>query len=154
MISAARLFLAAAACAALAAAAADNPFDAFKGKMKAGMYEYDMEMSMGEMPGMPPGMGHQKHTFQHCVTPEDISRGEVGKGRDMPKDCEIKDFNMSGDTASYKMVCTGAHPMAAENHMTFQGDGYTMDMKMDTNQGGHPMHMTQHMKARYIGACK
>src|SRR5690242_13426797 len=120
-----------------------------------GMYEYKMDMDMGQIPGMPPGMGKQSHTFQHCVTAEDINRGEVGKGgRDnTPKNCEVKDFRMSGNTASYRMVCTGERPMEAENRVTFEGNGYTMDMKMAMNQRGQPMHMTQHMQARYLGAC-
>jgi hypothetical protein len=140
---------------ALAAAAADNPFQAFKGKMKEGMYEYKMDMDMGAVPGMPPGMGKQTHTFQHCVTSEDIHRGEVNKGErnGAPKDCEVKDFKMSGNTATYKMVCSGQHAMSSENRITFESNGYTMDMKMAMNQGGHPMNMTQHMQARYLGAC-
>jgi len=153
-----KVSLIALACAgslALAAAAADSPFSAFKGRIKEGMYEYKMDMDMGQIPGMPPGMGKQSHTFQHCVTAEDINRGEVGKGgRDnMPKNCEVKDFRMSGNTASYRMVCTGERPMEAENRVTFEGNGYTMDMKMAMNQRGQPMHMTQHMQARYLGAC-
>ena len=148
--------LVALACAgslAVAAAAADSPFSAFKGRIKEGLYEYKMDM--GQIPGMPPGMGRQSHTFQHCVTAEDISRGEVGKGgRDsMPKNCEVKDFKMSGNTASYRMVCTGERPMEAENRVTFQGNGYTMDMKMAMDQRGQRMNMTQHMQARYLGAC-
>ena len=60
------------ACCAVSAAAIAGPFDSFKGKMKAGMYEYKIEMAMGAIPGMPPGMGKQSMTFQKCVTPEDI----------------------------------------------------------------------------------
>ena len=146
--------LACAGTLSLAAAAADNPFQAFKGKIKAGMYEYKTEMDMGQIPGMPPGMGRQSHTFQHCVTAEDINRGEVDKGRNgPPKNCEVKDFRMSGNTASYRMVCTGEHAMEADNHITFASDGYTMDMKMALNERGRPMNMTQHMQARYVGAC-
>lgn len=150
------LCLACAATFALAASAADNPFQAFHGKVKAGMYEYRTEMDMGNIPGMPAGMGKQSHTFQHCVTPEDIQRGEMGKGgRDrMPKDCAVKDFRMSGNTASYKMVCTGEHAMTADNKITFTGNGYDMDMMMDMSAGGQPMRMKQHMQARYLGACK
>jgi hypothetical protein len=153
-----KVSLIALACAgsfALAAAAADNPFQAFKGKMKEGMYEYKMDMDMGQIPGMPPGMGKQSRTFQHCVTAEDIKRGEVGKSDrgGMPKDCEVKDFKMSGNTASYRMVCTGEHAMEADNHITFENNGYTMDMKMARNERGRQMDMTQHMQARYLGAC-
>ena len=33
---------------------AAGPFDPIRGKMKEGMYEYKMDMDMGQMPGMPP----------------------------------------------------------------------------------------------------
>src|SRR5690349_17119039 len=99
------------------AAVAAGPFDQFKRKMKEGMYEYKMEM---DMPGMPQGMGKgpMTHTFQHCVTAKDIEEGGVGKGRDgkgMPKDCEIKNMNVTGNTATYTMECTGEHKMKADN---------------------------------------
>jgi len=150
------LCLACAAAFPLAAAAADNPFQAFHGKVKPGMYEYKMDMDMGAIPGMPPGMGRQSHTFEHCVTPEDIQRGEMNKNdrSRMPKDCDVKDFHMSGDTATYKMVCTGQHEMTSDNRITFKGDGYDMDMLLDMNEGGRPVHMKEHMQARYAGACK
>jgi len=141
------------AAAVLAAAvfcpiASAGPFDGLTSHMKAGMYEYKMDMDMGQMPGMPPGMGKQSHTFQHCVTPEDIDRGEVGRGREGYKaseNCEVKNMQISGNTATYTMACKQPHEMTADNKITFAGDGYTMDMKMAMNQNGHPMNMTQHM---------
>jgi hypothetical protein len=148
-------FLLAAACtAALSATAfAAGPFDQFKGKMKEGQYETKMEM---EIPGMPAGMGKQNHTFQHCVTPEDIEKGKVGRGRDgkAPENCEIKNFNMSGNTATYTTACTGNPQMTIDNKVTFADNGYKVDMKMAMNQGGQVMNMTQHMESRYLGACK
>jgi len=71
----------AAAFAANAWAQAPSPFAGFKSKMKEGMYEYKMEMDMGQVPGMPPGMGKQSHTMQHCLRHEDIEKGGLGKGR-------------------------------------------------------------------------
>ncbi len=167
MKSQALIALAGVACLSLSAAAADNPFDAFKSKMKPGLYSYDMSMDMGAaMPKMPPGMaggGPMRHTFEHCVTPEDISRGEVGKGgRGMPENCEIKDFQASGNSVDYKMACKpstdGKGPpggMQAHNHMTFNDTGYVMDMEMDGPARGNmpPMHMKQHMVATYKGPC-
>jgi hypothetical protein len=160
-----KLHVAAAAIAAIAAtsAAAAGPFDQFKGKMKEGMYEYKMDMDMGQIPGMPPGMGKQSHTFQRCVTAQDIEKGSMGRsGKDnkMPENCEVKDFNMSGNTASYKMVCKGdgsgrgMPPMTADNRITFVDNGYSMDVKMAMDQGGQAMNMSQHMEAKYLGACK
>jgi Protein of unknown function (DUF3617) len=145
------------ACAAsfCAAAMADNPFESFKGKMKEGMYEYKMEMDMGAMPGMPPGMGKQNMTFQKCLTHADIEKGQMGRGagRDgkMPEGCEFKNFTQSGNTASYTMTCPN---MSADNHITFTGSGFNMDMKMAMTREGKTMNMTQHMESKYLGACK
>ena len=161
--------LAVAACAAALAlpSLSQAQFEQFKGKMKEGMYEYKMDMDMGQVPGMPPGMSKQSRTFQHCVTAEEIERGKMGKSGNerMPENCEIKDFKMSGNTASYRMACKGTGAdgrnakgppmdMTADNVITFRDGGYSMDMKMAMDQGGRPMNMTQHMEGRYLGPCK
>ena len=151
--------LLAVACATICAAAiAASPLDALKGKMKEGMYEYKMEMDMGAMPGMPPGMGKQNHTFQKCVTSQDIEKGQMGRGPDRPgakaPECEIKNYNMSGNTASYTMVCKGGPDMTADAKMTFVDNGYDMDMKMAMNQGGQVMNMNQKMQSRRVGDCR
>ena len=138
------------------AAIAANPFEAFKGKMKEGLYEYKMEMDMGQIPGMPAGMGKQNHTFQRCITAQDIEKGEMNRGRDgkAPTDCEFKNFNMSGNTATYTMVCTKPQEMTADNKIAFKSDGFIMDMTMRMNQRGQAMNVTQHMESRYLGPCK
>lgn len=139
-----------------AATASANPFSQFKGKMKEGMYEYKMEMDMSGVKGMPAGMGKQNTTFQKCLTQKDIDQGQVGRGgRDgkMPESCEVKNFNMSGNTASYTMICKEPK-MSADNKITFANDGFKMDMKMAMDQGGQMMNMNQKMEGRYLGPCK
>ena len=146
------VFLAAACAAALCATAASaGPFDGFKGKMKEGLYEMKMDM---EMPGMPGGMGKQSHTMQHCVTAQDIEGGKMGGKDQMPKDCEIKDMKMSGNSATYKMVCKGQMNMTADVNMTFNDSGYRMDQKVAMNQGGQVMNMTHRIDSKYLGPCK
>ena len=136
------------ACLASTVAVA-GPFDQFRGKMKEGMKEYKTEMEMGAMPGLPPGMAKQTHTMKHCVTAQDIDKGQVGGGgRDgkMPKDCEVRNMNWSGNTASYTMECKGENAMKADNKITFVSDGYKMDMNMQMNRGGQTMNMKQRME--------
>jgi len=148
-----RLLLLACAAGISTTFAADNPFEAFKGKVKEGMYEYKMDMDMGQMPGMPPGMGKQSHTFQHCVTKKDIEEGGFGKRQQQQQDkCQIKNMDMKGNTATYTMECTDPQ-MKADINITFTDAGFNMDMKMQMNQRGQMMNMTQHMEGRYIGAC-
>ena len=153
-----KITAAVAACCALATTAAfAGPFDQFKGKMKEGMYETKVEMDMGQVPGMPPGMGKQSFTHQHCVSDKDIDKGGFGKGRDGKggpnESCEVKNMNMSGNTATYTMVCSKPK-MTADNRITFSGSGYVMDMKMNMDHNGTPMTMNQHMESRYVGPCK
>lgn len=145
--------LALAVMAAFSGAASAGPFDQFKGKMKEGMYEYKMQM---EMPGMPAGMAPQGHTFRKCLTKEDIDKGQMGRGgRDgqMPENCEVKNFKMSGNTASYTFVCKGEQEMTADNKIVFSDNGYKMDMDMSMNRGGQTMKMKQHMEGKYLGPC-
>lgn len=142
----------AAGIAAIAACAAGATFaatpDALKGKIKPGLYEYKMEMS--GIPGMPPGMG--SHTLQHCVTQEDVERGEVGR-KDPRNECDMKDIKVSGNTATMHMECKNGTRM--DGKMSFRSDGYTMDseMNMPSRQGGEAMHMKQHVDAKYLGPC-
>jgi hypothetical protein len=138
------------------ATAADNPFSQFKGKMKEGMYEYKMEMDMSGMPGLPPGMGKQTTTFSKCLTQNDIDKGQMGRGgRDgkMPESCEVKNFNMSGNTATYTMTCKEPK-MSTDNKITFNDNNFKMDMKMAMDQGGQMMNMNQKMEGKYMGPCK
>jgi hypothetical protein len=99
--------------------------------------------------------------MQHCVTAEDMQKGKMGGGGprgQMPADCQVKDFSQSGNTAHYKMVCTGEHAMTTDNTITFREGGYSMDMTMDMASGGGrqggPMHMKQHMESKYLGPCE
>jgi len=141
-------------CGAFAATAIAGPFDQFRGKVKEGLYEYKMEM---EMPGMPPGMAKGPMTFTHCVTAQDIEKGQFGRGgRDgkQPDNCEVKDVNMTGSGATYKVICKPPQEMTMDVKMTFKGDGFVMDNNMSMNQGGRMMNMKQRMESTYKGACK
>src|SRR5438477_2017279 len=147
-----KMRLLALACLASAVAVA-GPFDQFKGKVKEGNYQYKMEMDMGQMPGMK----NQTMTFDHCVTAEDIEKGRMGRGAregKMPENCEVKNMNVSGNTASYTMECKGERLMKADNNITFVSDGYKMDMNMQMQMQRQTMNMKQHMEAKYLGPCK
>ncbi len=144
-----------AALAAAATAHAQSPGDAMKGRIKPGMYAYQMEVDMGQVPGMPAGMGRQSMQFQHCVTDKDVEKGQFGKGRDKsPANCEMQNFRMSGNKASYRMVCKGEAAMTADNEITFVANGFAMKMKMSMDQGSQRMTMTQRMEGRRVGDCK
>ena len=146
-----KFLLAALAATACTSAVAAGPFDQFKGKMKPGLYDVQMDM---EMPGMPGGMGKQSMKMQNCVSEQDIESGKMGKDDKMPAGCEVKDFKMSGNSASYKTVCKGDMNMTADTTISFRDNGYTMTSKTAMQQGGQTMNMTHKMDGRYVGPCK
>lgn len=144
-----KLLIAACAAAACANAVAAGPFDQFKGKIKPGQYEVKMDM---EMPGMPGNMGKQSMTMKNCVTDKDIESGRMGKDNKMADTCEVKNFKMSGNTATYTAACKEPQ-MTSDTTITFRDDGYTMSSKTSMVQGGQTMHMTHRMDGRYLGPC-
>jgi hypothetical protein len=142
------------ACAlALPAFAQDNPFAGMKGKIKEGMWEYNMQM--GAMPGMPQGMAMPPMTFSRCLTAKDIESGAAtSREGKMPEGCTVKNMKMSGSDASYTMECTKDPKMKADVKMNFTGDGFTMKQDIVMDRGGQPMPMQTTMTGKYKGACK
>ena len=134
---------------------AAGPMD-FKGKMKEGLYDMSMSMEMSGFKGMPQGMKLPATNMQHCLTKKDIEEGSqtmLGQ-KDAQQKCEMKDFKMSGDTANYKMVCSGQNPMEMETTMTFSGNNNKGVSKIKMNQNGQAMTMTSNFESKYLGACK
>jgi hypothetical protein len=147
------LVLVAAFAATTAFAQAD--MKAFTSRIKPGLYEYKMEMDMGQMPGAPKGMGKQTMTVQHCLTAKDIEDGQLGrKDPNSKTDCKMSDMKVSGNTARYKFACKGEMQMTSDNTITFVPDGYHMQSKMTMNAGGQTMNMVNNSQAKYLGACK
>jgi hypothetical protein len=147
--------LALSAALAVVPALAQGDMKAFTSKLKPGLYEYRMEVDMGQMPGAPKGMGKQTMTVQHCLTAKDIEAGELGRKDPNSKvDCKMSDMKVSGNTASYRFTCKGEMSMTADNTVTFVPDGYRMQSKMTMNQGGQTMNMVHDSQAKYLGACK
>ena len=139
-----------------AAAQTASQLSALKGKMKPGLYAQRMEMDMGSVPGMPPGMGKQSFTLQNCLTDDDIEKGELGrkdKDKDAP-DCKVSDFKVSATSAAYRMVCKGETPMTADVVIAFVSDGFRMNMKSTMDMGGQKMTSSMAIDAKYLGPCK
>ena len=138
---------------AVPALAQDNPFASMKGKIKEGMWEYNMEM--GAVPGMPAGMKMPPMTFNKCLTAKDIEAGgATSKDNKMPEGCAVKNMKVSGNSATYTMECTKEPKMKADVAMTFAGDSFKMKQDIVMDHQGKPMPMTHNMTGKYTGPCK
>lgn len=120
--------------------------------MKPGLWEVTVKMDMA---GMPQGM--QAQTTQRCVTAKDLEDPrKVGPGADprMTSQCEVSNYRMQGNTATWEMACKGPEQMKGTGSMTYEGDRYSGVNRMTMNQGGQVMNMTMNYSGRYLGECK
>jgi hypothetical protein len=121
-----------------------------QGSIRPGRWEVTMQMQMA---GSPIQMPEMKTT--RCITPEDakdptrtVPTGPEGRGG-QKSDCKVADYKVSGNTATWKMVCTSPQATTMTGEMTFNDDSYTGTMKSDTPQG----QMTMKMAGKRLGEC-
>jgi hypothetical protein len=129
---------------------------------KLGNWEYTTSVQVpgmpAQMPQLPPGVqlppglkmdgGGLTHTFQHCVTKDDL----VPKNE---KDCTITKQEHKGDTITWAATCNTPQGKAdAEGTATYSDDAMkgSMHMKGMTAKG-IPFEMTQQMSGKYLGEC-
>lgn len=137
---------------ALPALAQDNPFAGFKGKIREGNWQYQMQMEAP--PGMPAGMSLPPFTFNHCVTAQDVEKGGFSqKDGKMPEGCAVKNMKMTASGASWRMECTKDPKMTVDSDMTLKDNGFVIKQRMAMDQGGKPMTTNSTMTGRYLGPC-
>jgi hypothetical protein len=137
------LMLAAALVAVHSHAAAPN--------MQDGLWEITMKM---ELPGMPAGPKPQ--TVQQCITKKDLEDPRKTTPGNDPKDdrCQVTDYKMQGNTATWNMACKGEGAMSGSGTITYSGTSYTGTNRMTVTHGGQPQSMTMHYSGRRLGDCK
>lgn len=121
-----------------------------QGPIRPGRWDVTMQMQMAGSPIQMPEMKTSR-----CVTPDEAkdpsqSLPSGPQGRGQKSDCKVSDYKTSGNTATWKMVCTQPEPMTATGEMTFTDDSYNGTMKMDSPQG----QMTMKMSGKRVGDCK
>ena len=136
----------------LAAAVLSSGVHAAAPNMQDGLWEITMKM---EMPGMPAGMKPQ--VMQQCITRKDLEdpKKTAPSGGD-PKDnrCQMTDYKMQGNTASWNMACKGEGAMTGSGTATYNGTSYTGTNRMTMKRGGQVQTMTMQYSGRRLGECK
>lgn len=98
-----------------------------------------------EMAGMPFAM--PATTLKVCQPDGDWRRPPEGK---QEKNCTLKDVKTSGNTMTWKMVCTGDEPMEGEGEMTRTADAFTGRSHLKSRRG----EMDMKMRGKKVGgAC-
>lgn len=135
----------------LAAAFLPAPAHAAAANMKEGLWEITMKM---EAPGMPAGMKPQ--VVQQCITKKDLDDPrKTTPGNDPKSDrCQVSDYKMQGNTATWNMACKGENAMTGSGSVTYSGTSYSGTNKMTMKQGGQLQTMTMHYSGKHLGECK
>jgi len=118
--------------------------------MQEGMWEITSKM---EMPGMPMNMPPQ--TMQRCFTQKDFADPQSMAPADPSGNkCQTSDYRMQGNTATWKIVCTGPDAMTGTGSATYTGNAYSGVNKMAVKHGNETMNMTINHGGKYLGPCK
>lgn len=107
---------------------------------------------------MPSGSGGAGITMRTCLSKAQVERDEPPKPQSSRQDarekCEQTDMKRSGNTVTWKMVCTGAHPMRGDGSMTMDSpEAYSSTVNMvsqDPKRGA--MATSSKMQGRWLGA--
>jgi hypothetical protein len=135
-------------CGAFALGVAAAAFAA-QPNIKDGLWEITTKMEMAGMPG-----GAPPQTMQHCVTPKDLQDpAAMNRNPDKSHRCEVTDYKLQGNTASWKMTCKG-DAMTSTGTATYSGTAYTTTTKTAMVRGGQTMNMTMEQAGKYLGPCK
>jgi hypothetical protein len=130
-----------------APAAAFQGKEAFKGRLKPGLYEMTVETDMTNMPNFPKDKAKQTDKRQQCITPQDVE-----KGIENDPNCPTTAFAISGNQINMAASCKDGARL--ETRMVFSSTGYTAEMKVSGKHEGKPIGSTHKMTTKYIGPCK
>ncbi len=118
--------------------------------MQPGMWEITTKMEMAGMEGMP---AMPPQTLRQCIRPADVQSGSSTVPKGDPQ-CEIKDYRMQGNTASWRMECKGANAMSGSGSMTYSGTSYSGKTQFTMKEEGQSMTMHQTFNGKRVGDCK
>ena len=101
-----------------------------------------------EMPGMP--MAIPPMTTRSCIQDTDL----VPDTRQPGQECELIEHSVEGNRVSWQIRCSSEGTIIIGNgELTYAGDTYTGEVRMNMQQGGQSMQMTQSLQGRRIGEC-
>jgi len=97
------------------------------------------------------GMNIPPTTMTQCITKDDLVP-RPGSQPGQEQNCEITDVNVSGDTVTWRMRCTGqGGNVEGEGSITYRGDQFEGTSTINIIDAG--MTMQSHMTGRRIGEC-
>ena len=120
--------------------------DAFKNRLKPGLYEMVIEADLSNTPGVPKDKAKQSDKRQRCITQQDVD-----KGIENDPNCPTTAYSAAGNQLSMAAACKDGAQL--ETKMTFNPSGYTAEMKVNAKHEGKAISQTHRVTTRYLGPC-
>lgn len=117
--------------------------------MRPGLWQITTET---DMPGMPMKLPPQ--TITHCYTQQELAQAQNTVPQGGSGDCQVTDYRVEGNTATWAIACSGQTPMRGTGTMTTEPTAYTGSMKSVMQSPGGTLEMTSRWRARRIGDCQ
>jgi hypothetical protein len=130
-----------AVCTLILALAVPASFAADAPSVKAGKWQWTMQM---DIPGMPFKVPPVK--VEHCVTPED-AKSAVPSDQN-GKDCKASNPEVDGNTYRWTVDCP-KQKMTAKGEITYSDDTMTGELKMNSDGQESSMKYT----GKWLGSC-
>lgn len=90
--------------------------------------------------------------IRHCYTPEDLSDPRNAIPRAGPE-CEISEFRLEGNRATWALRCTGAGVVSGGGEMILGRQAYAANVWNEILERGRTLTVTQKIRARRVGDC-
>lgn len=118
--------------------------------MRDGLWEITTRTEIKGLPAdsMPPNM---THTMKQCMTKQQAVPSQPEKN----PACKLLNSKVDGNTVSWIMQCRNPEgTVDSTGRITYSGNTFAGEMRVDTSGGKQKMNMVQKMSGRRIGDCK
>lgn len=115
--------------------------------MQPGMWEIKVRI---DMPGTP--VREATQTLRHCFTRRELEDERNALPRAGP-DCEVVDYRLSGNRATWSLLCPGANAVRGGGEMTFGAVAYVATVWNDIVEQGRTLRVVQKIRAKRLGEC-
>ena len=128
---------------------ASSPAVAELPNMQEGLWEVTTKVEIsGQTKPLP------EYTVQHCVTKKDIEQGKGKLHQPNSRKCQVQDYKVEGNKASWAITCSGDNPTTGTGTVTYSGTSFAGTSKMVIGKKGQEREMTQTFSGKRLGPCK
>jgi len=116
-------------------------------RMQPGLWEITVRIDMQGTP-----VREATQTLRHCYTPRELEDGRNALPAAGPG-CEVVDYLLSGNRATWSLLCAGPNAVGGGGEMIFGAVAYAATVWNDVPEQGRILRVVQKIRAKRLGEC-